>query len=197
VMCQVADFGGPWIVSWWVVLPSALVAVAWSERDTPRHLVAPSTIVLATLACVAIYGAWRLHTINTIDGPRVIVIQTNISHLPGGAPSVERERSVELLLRQLEGLIGQSVDLAVLPEAALPPINLEARRELMKSPIGPFLDQTNERLLAIARKNHAALLVGGNAVTGWTTRGREHIGTEIRNSVYFFAPQSDASVERY
>ena len=33
VMCQVADLGGPWIVSFWVALPSALVAIWWMNRS--------------------------------------------------------------------------------------------------------------------------------------------------------------------
>jgi apolipoprotein N-acyltransferase len=39
--------------------------------------------------------------------------------------------------------------------------------------------------------------VGGNAVTGWTTQGKEHIGSEIRNSAYFFNPNVEPPLARY
>lgn len=196
-MCQVADFGGPWIVSWWVALPSAWLAIAWFERTAPRRLIMPAALVAAILACVAGYGIWRLQSTTALDGPRIMVIQTNFPHLPGGAPSIDRQRSVDLLLRQIESSISGQPDLVVLPEASLPPINDEARRELAKSPIGPFLYETHNRLLAIASKHQTSLLVGGSAVTGWSTHGKEHIGSEIRNSVYFFDPRPDVPVRRY
>jgi apolipoprotein N-acyltransferase len=197
-MCQVADFGGPWIVSFWLVLPSAWLATVWFERESPRSLVMPGTLVVAILACVAIYGVWRLQTTTAIEGPQVIVIQSNVPHLPGGAPSVDRQESVADLLEQIEASLSeQPADLVVLPEAALPPINDEARRELAQSPISPFLEQTHDRLLTLARGHNAALLVGGSAVTGWTTSGREHVGSEIRNSVYFIDPQPNIAVGRY
>jgi apolipoprotein N-acyltransferase len=49
----------------------------------------------------------------------------------------------------------------------------------------------------MARTPDVAILAGGSAVTGWTTRGREHIGSEIRNSAYYFDPRSADSVGRY
>jgi apolipoprotein N-acyltransferase len=52
-------------------------------------------------------------------------------------------------------------------------------------------------LLQIARQNNTTLLVGGNSVTGWTVQGKEHIGSEIRNSAYFINPNVEPPLARY
>jgi apolipoprotein N-acyltransferase len=87
--------------------------------------------------------------------------------------------------------------LVILPENEFPPLNDEARAALSRSPVGPFLEGTYQKLLTIAHTHHAALLVGGSAVTGWRTQGSEHVGSEIHNSVYFFDPQAEPAVSRY
>jgi apolipoprotein N-acyltransferase len=198
LMCQVADIGGPWIVSFWVALVNGAVATIWLHRREPQSWRAPTIGVIATLAAVAGYGAWRLYSTTTSSGPRVAVLQSNFRHVPGGAPTVSREEAVEFFITELQNrLAGQPADLVVLPEAALPPINDEARRELARSQMGPFLDDTYRRLTQIAKDQHTTLLAGGNAVTGWTTRGSEHIGTEIRNSAYVIDPQAEPPLMRY
>jgi apolipoprotein N-acyltransferase len=198
VMCQVADIGGPWIVSFWVALVNGLVATVWIEKREPRNLRIPSAIVAATIALVALYGVARMQSTATTAGPRIMVFQSNFPHLPGGAPTVGREAAVEYYLTELEkALTRESADLVVLPESAFPPINDEARRELAKSPVGPFLESTHRRLLEITLRHRTALLVGGTAVTGWATRDRGRTGSEIRNSAYFIDPVSNVAVSRY
>jgi apolipoprotein N-acyltransferase len=198
VMCQVVDIGGPWIVSFFVVLPSALIAVWWFNRDARSSVWFTTATVAASIVMVALYGVWRLETTETRPGPRVMVIQSNFPHLPGGAATVDRQAAVDFYLDELErSLASQPADLAILPEAAFPPLNDEARGELARAPIGPFLESTYKRLQDIARDKSTALLLGGNAVTGWSTRGTEHIGSEIRNSVYFFEPTGREPVARY
>src|SRR5262249_29896283 len=134
----------------------------------------------------------------TTPGPQVMLIQSNFRHLPGGAPTVDRQQAADYFIAELERrLAEQSANLVVLPEAAFPPLNDEARRELARSPIGPSLETNYQRLMKIAADHHTALLLGGNAVTGWTTQGTEHVGSEIRNSAYFFAPQTKQPLSRY
>lgn len=198
VMCQVADLGGPWIVSFWVALPSAFVALWWLNRSEQTNWWSASLAVAAIVAVVAAYGAWRLETARTTAGPRAMVIQSNFPHLPGGAPTVDRRAVVEYFLVVMpEVLRKHPADLVMLPEAEFPPLNDEARVELAQTDIGLFVERTYQRLLSIAKENHTALLVGGNAVTGWSTRGSEHVGSEIRNSAFFFDPQAQPVVTRY
>jgi apolipoprotein N-acyltransferase len=198
LMCQVADIGGPWIVSFWVMLTNALFATIWLGRNSPANWRASAVSVAIALVAVATYGGWRLQSTKLSPGPRVMVIQSNFRHLPGGAPTIDREHSVDFFIAELKkDLAEQPVDMVVLPEAAFPPLNDEARRELVRSPVGPFLESTFQRLVQVAKDYHSTLLLGGSAVTGWSTRGSEHIGSEIRNSAYFVDPQAAESVKRY
>ena len=197
LMCQVADIGGPWIVSFWVMLANALFATRWLDRKSPANWRAVAAVAV-TLLIVAIYGGWRLQSTQLSPGPRVMVIQSNFRHLPGGAPTVDREHAVDFFLAELKkNLADQRVDMVVLPENSFPPLNEEARRELVRSPVGPFLESTYERLVQVAKEHHSTLLLGGSAVTGWSSHGTEHIGSEIRNSAYFLDPQAAEPVKRY
>lgn len=197
-MCQVADLGGPWIVSFWVALVNALAAISWTMRARPRALSGAGTAVTAVLTLTAAYGAWRLATTPTSPGPRVMVLQSNFATLPGGGATVSPEELVRFSLDELRRRLSQEpVDLAVVPEASFPPINEEARRNLAPSAVGPFLQSSHDALVAISQEFHVALLVGGNAVTGWNSKGKARVGSEIRNSAYFYNPSANAVVERY
>jgi len=72
----------------------------------------------------------------------------------------------------------------------------EARTELARSPVGTLLSSYYSRLQSIANRYDSALLVGGAAVTAWSTTGSRHIGSEIRNSAYLFIPNSN-ELKRY
>lgn len=197
-MCQVADMGGPWIVSFWVVLPNALAAVAILQWHQPRKLVVPCVVVATMLIAVAVYGSMRLVSAKTVPGPRIMVVQSNFPHLPGGAPTIERQQAADFYISQLErSLEEHQVDLVMMPEAAFPPINEEARRELARTPVGSFLEETHRQLISISERYHTALLLGGAAVTGWKSVDGERIGAEIRNSAYFIDASAGSSVQRY
>ncbi len=198
LMCQVADFGGPYAVSFWLLLTNALIAAIWLGRRSQANWRGSAAIVAMTLVAVAIYGTWRIYSTAPLPGPCVMVVQSNFRHLPDGAPTVDPKQAVDYFITALtKNLAEQPADMVVLPEAALPPINDEARRELARSPVGPFLESTYRQLMQIAKDHHTTLLVGGTAVTGWNMRGSEHIGSEIRNSAYFFDPSADPPVVRY
>jgi apolipoprotein N-acyltransferase len=198
VACQIADLGGPWIVSFWVVLPSALLALYWLNRNSAVWWSPALATVVAVLVFVFAYGIYRFATEETAPGPRVMVVQSNFPTLPGGTPTVEMPQAVAYFLAELEkNLAAEEVDLVLLPEAQFPPLNDEARAELAQAPVGPLLEETYQKLFAIAREHKTSLLIGGNAVTGWSTHGKEHVGSEIRNSAYFFDPGAIPPVVRY
>jgi apolipoprotein N-acyltransferase len=198
LMCQVADLGGPSIISFWVMLINALIASIWLYRNGLRDLGPAVALVLAVLLLTFAYGGIRLATTNTTPGPRAMMLQSNFRHLRGGAPTATPQDVVQFFLTELENkLVGQHMDLVVLPEAAFPPINEEARTELARAAVGPFLGTTNTRLTTIAARLNTSLLVGGNAVTGWTTDGSSRVGSEIRNAAYYFPAESPDDVRRY
>jgi apolipoprotein N-acyltransferase len=126
-----------------------------------------------------------------------MLVQSNHPHVRGGDSTTTPEKAAEYFLTEIEAQLRQQhADLVILPENEFPPLNDEARAALANSPVGPALDNTYQRLIAITHRYGTALLVGGAAVTGWTTAGKEHIGSEIRNSAYFFDPMTNG-VGRY
>jgi apolipoprotein N-acyltransferase len=197
-LCQVADLGGPWIVSFWVSLPNALVAIWWLHRPTRAPMLGAGLVTAAVILFVATYGFWRLATTHTKPGPVVMVLQSNFRHLPGGAATIEPPQLVEHFLVELrKRLADHPADLVVLPESVLPPVNDEARAELARSPVGPFLEHARTSLLEISAMHRTAILVGGTAVTGWSVQGTEHLGSEIRNCAYLFDASAEPAVSRY
>jgi apolipoprotein N-acyltransferase len=197
VMCQIADFAGVWGITFWVLLVNALVATAWFHRNDARYLRVPGITIAAALLMIAVYGIWRISETPEQPGPRIMLLQSNHPHIRGGASTATPDVAAKFFLSELESRLAQErVDLVILPENEFPPLNAEARTELARSTVGPILEQTYQRLKAVAREHAASILVGGAAVTGWKIEGKEHIGTEIRNSAYFFAPEGEA-VARY
>jgi apolipoprotein N-acyltransferase len=198
LMCQVADLGGPWMVSFWVMLPNALIATIWMERAQTRAWRLPVAAVAGALVLVAIYGGWRIATTSTTIGPRVMVVQSDVRYLSGGVPAVDHQTSVPHLLDVLRKAVpAKQADLIVLPEGAFPPLNAEARRELARSPIGPSVERAYEELSQLSKEHETALLIGANAVTDWRTENGAHFGSEIRNSAYFFDPRGAELLSRY
>lgn len=197
VMCQLADFAGVWGCSFWVMLVNALVATAWLHRRDAGCLRVPCVAVAIMLFVIAVYGTWRLRTTPERAGPQIMLIQSNHPHVRGGASTTTPEEAVAFFLRELETHLAQNhADLVILPENEFPPLNDEARAALAPSPVGPLLEDHYRRLASIASQFDTALLVGGAAVTGWSTQSRQHTGSEIRNSAYFFAPAGEP-VRRY
>jgi apolipoprotein N-acyltransferase len=196
VICQIADLSGIWGISFLVVLVNALLATAWLVDFNTKRLLLPSSAVALVLLAVAAYGIWRLNSTPERPGPRIMLVQSNHPHLPGGASTTTPEKAAEYFLDEIEKQLAlEPADLVILPENEFPPLNDEARAVLRPSPVGPALESFYQRLIAIARKHNATLLVGGAAVTDWRTVGKEHIGS-VRNSAYFFTPSSQP-VGRY
>ncbi len=84
-MCQVADVGGPWIVSFWVALVNAQAALVWIMPGERRRLWAAGGATCAVLLLTAAYGAWRIASTPSMSGPRVMVVQSNfVTHRGGG-----------------------------------------------------------------------------------------------------------------
>ena len=188
-MCQIADIAGLWAVSFIVVLTNALLATACLTRFEAKQLRQPTAFVAIVLVVAAAYGTWRLTTTPQRVGPLVMLIQSNHPHIRGGSSMTTPGDAAKFFLSQLEHqLADEHADLIILPENEFPPLNDEARTNLAQSPIGQQLELAHRTLTELARKHNTSILVGGAAVTGWTSVGKEHIGSEIRNSAYLFSP---------
>jgi apolipoprotein N-acyltransferase len=197
LMCQVADLGGVWLISFWLALTNALVAIVWLDRHERKQWRIAGVAVACVLGVTALYGMWRLHSSPLMSGPRVMVIQSNFPHSARGTPTAYRKLSVAYFLKAMRSVLATNkADLVVLPEAEFPALNDEARRETVGAE-GQFLADTYQQLLAISRDYHTALVVGAIAITNWTTQGNERVGLEKRNCVYFIDSKAAPIVSRY
>lgn len=198
LMCQVADLGGPWIVSYWIVLLNTMAAMGWLYGTRHRSFAIGAATAVGILLVVAFYGMWRIHSTPTLPGLRATAIQSNSPHLRGGVRTVSEEDGAKFLLELTEkAMSAEATDLVVLPEAGFPPINEEARNELQRAPVGAFLERAYQTLRELATDHEATLVVGGNAVIDWQTESGARVGTNICNSAYVIPPDSYAPALRY
>jgi apolipoprotein N-acyltransferase len=212
-MCQIADALGVYGVSFWVIAINALIAISihvW--RDHPENGAGPCrsgrtalrnaiAMFAAMLVLIALYGFWRMHQANVLSpGPRVMVVQSNIAYARGGVPSAQREEIVErhlILTQKAFTLSPIPPDLIVFPEAMMPPLNPEARRELHRAAVGPFLERTHQRLESFATSTRGGLITGGYYVGGWKTLGKARVGDDRRNAAFFYTADGAQSASRY
>src|SRR4029453_16614006 len=82
-------------------------------------------------------------------------------------------------------------------EAMMPPLNPEARDELRRAPVGPFVLQTHEHLGAIATQTGGAIVTGGYYVGGWNQVGRARVADDRRNSAFYYPRDGGQSALRY
>ena len=201
VLCQVADFAGVPGVSFVVVLVNAMAALAMVHRRDLRRLAPAGALTAAVLAGAAGYGAFRLGQQTTSPGPRVMLVQSNHAHAPGGARRVTPEDSARWHLAATRAAAAaapygnEAVDLVVWSEAAVPPVNDEAMRHLARAPIGQVMREVRDGIAGLTRSLDAGLLAGGFYVGGWTTAGATHEAGDVRNAVYFF--DRGGSLRRY
>lgn len=137
-LLQLADLTGTWGVSFLLLLVNGVLADAWSAADARfadaawrlRLPVIPAAVTAVLLLAAHGYGAFRLWQTEAEDGPRVMVLQTNIPQ------SIKEEVYKDLkdpaecftddVERTLEAAGRDKPDLIVWPETSCPaPLNPE------------------------------------------------------------------------
>jgi apolipoprotein N-acyltransferase len=118
---QLAEVGGPLILSAWVGAVNAGFAQAWLERGRgARDVLKAASPALAVLSLVTVAGHWRITTVEArasrADAARIGVIQGDLGplrHERRDPVKVYRERSLQLLATE------PKLDLLVWPETAV------------------------------------------------------------------------------
>src|SRR4051812_13910783 len=93
LMCQIADFGGVYAVTFWVVLVNALVFVIITQKRNRRAVPAVLLVALASLVN-GIYGVQRLYGEKPRGGPTVVVVQPNYKQSNSGEKGAPLEEIV-------------------------------------------------------------------------------------------------------
>lgn len=148
IAAQLADVSGVRGVSFWIALINGLIADAWLLRAYRRAIFTRAAGVVAAVALVLGYGAWRLATIQLEPVAPVAVVQPNIPQEEKWQVE-NRERIVGILssLTRQEIAKHDGARLILWPEAALPDF-------LVRHP--DWVDTVR----TLARAGHVPLLFG-------------------------------------
>ncbi len=225
-LCQVADLAGVFGISFWVAQINALVFLLVvrargmhlrSDKETSpdrkrtdtsetharrgwqlRAFAPAGAVTTGLLLAMLGYGLFRMHEDAGRPGPRIMLVQSNHLHLRGGLPTVPWEEAVDALLTATrEGLGADTADLVVWPEAAIPPLNEEARQALRTTSAGRFMARTHESLATLSAEAGCSIVVGAKYVGSWQQEGTARVGRVICNSVYLYTPDGGQSADRY
>jgi apolipoprotein N-acyltransferase len=184
--CQVADFGGEFAVTFWVVAVNTLLFLAIVHRRQIRVIAPAATMVLAMLAGVYGYGKWRLSETQTAvsAGPTVMVVQSNFPHQRGGARTVTFEEQIKFHFETSEAALrdAKSVELVAWSETVLPAMNPEAVRRSNNPDLATRLHQ---RLIDFTREHNTSLVFGAYALLNFPKDPAE---ADVRTSAYFYSP---------
>jgi apolipoprotein N-acyltransferase len=205
MMCQVADFGSAYAISFWVVMVNALVFGTIVRRERLASLVPAGSAVVIVLVAVGAYGAYRLNQTHRVisPGPVVLVIQPNYPQDNSGEKGAARDEIVRFHLKTTRDALrelgdrGTRVDLIAWSETMMPPLNASARHALAGTERGPFLETTLDQLARLATESGAALIAGGEYADRWRQRDEYIVASDRRNSAYFFEPGGGMSEDRY
>jgi apolipoprotein N-acyltransferase len=206
-MCQIADLGGAYAVSFWVVAVNALLAMIWLNRG--KNILPAAITVASLLLAIALYGVYRLHETPSMlsPGPVVAVIQSNDPQSNSGEKSSSIADRLKFHIDHSQAALGQNngnVDLLVWSETMFPDLNSEARVILQQVPA----DQTDLRaplvaydtISTFARGHHLPILTGGLYEADWQDRDGYMIAADRRNSTFLFnadGRMDDSSDGRY
>jgi apolipoprotein N-acyltransferase len=119
-LAQVADISGVRGVSFWIAAMAGLLTDAWLGRSQPKVVPVRLAAVCLLAALVAVYGRWRLGSIQMRSVAPVAIVQPNI-------PQEEKwqEENQNRIVTMLASLTRESMGsgaprLVVWPEVALP-----------------------------------------------------------------------------
>ncbi|MDQ2889072.1 MAG: apolipoprotein N-acyltransferase [Gemmatimonadota bacterium] len=198
LLAQVADLSGVRGVSFFIGAVNGLLADAWLYRARPRAALLRTAGALAVIGAVALYGAWRMETIQLNPLARIAVVQPDIpeeAKLTTSDPTLH----VAKLVAMTRAEIGRSSpDLVVWPEAALDRFlwqypnwadSLRSAVSLHPTPmIVGFMDSGNPLNVPFAYYN-AALLTDPAGNVSAQAPYRKHYLVPIVERVPFLNPE--------
>ncbi|CAN5449128.1 apolipoprotein N-acyltransferase [soil metagenome] len=203
-MCQIADIGGVFAVSFWVMCVNALITVAAcdiadqkrkiTELATPQAVraslrkIASSLFMTITLIAIVLgYGWFRIAQTQTTPGPRVMVVQPNFPHERGGERTVSWDDQTTYHLAETEKALAneRDIDLVVWSETVLPPMNPEGRAR-SKNP--RWHHGIHDDLLTLVRAHSTSIILGAYALVSFE---KEEADADIRNSTYLYSAFRD------
>ena len=122
-MIQIADLGGVFLLSWFMMFVASMLVVLWLHRSVWRKSIKVFIVLAGTLVCLFLYGEWRLDTLKVIqqedhpDAIRVAIVHGNIEQQLKWDPAHQDETVSDYLA--LTRSLPRGLDLVVWPETAM------------------------------------------------------------------------------
>lgn len=205
-VCQVADVGGVYAVSFWAMAVNAWMTLFLLARLDVRPVRVAAWCVGGLTAVVVGYGLLRLSQHPTVAGPRVLVVQPNYPQSNSGEKGAELTDIVAFHVNATEGALraDPGVNLVVWSETMMPPLNPEAAEfvETLANPAwqrdAHFWRDSDARLASLAKRYNTGLLVGGMYQSDWGFKtvglDRFAVPRDRRNAAYFYLPAGKSPV---
>lgn len=214
-LCQIADLTSVYGVTFFLLLPNAILALYLLRKTRPSPSkptdssvgpsLLPSLIATASLFLLLLaYGLFRLNQSTATPGPLVMVVQPNFPQSNTGSKGAD---SVDFVRFHLDATLAaldaarsrnQLPDLVVWSETTMPPLNATYQQNMAsRNPdYGAFLLAVRERLSRMAAEYRIHLLVGsGDNIPA--TKPDGSAGWSHRNSSQLFTPNGQLSTLRY
>jgi len=188
-VCQIADLGGVYLVSFWAALLNAFFAMFFLARLNIRPVAIAGAGVLVATAAVVGYGFFRLSQPVNGAGPKVLVVQPNYLQDNSGDKGAKPGEIIKFHVDQTIAALAHdpSIDLVVWSETMMPPLNKGAR-DYFGSLGYSMLEDVHRVLAQIAQNRNVAILAGGAFEDKLRPKGRGDVADDRRNSAYFYTP---------
>ncbi|HEY8751662.1 MAG TPA: apolipoprotein N-acyltransferase [Tepidisphaeraceae bacterium] len=189
-VCQIADLGGVYLVSFWAALLNAFFAMFFLARLNIRPVAIAGAGVLVATAAVVGYGFFRLSQPVNGAGPKVLVVQPNYLQDNSGDKGAKPGEIIKFHVDQTIAALAHdpSIDLVVWSETMMPPLNKGAR-DYFGSLGYSMLEDVHRVLAQIAQNRNVAILAGGAFEDKLRPKGRGDVADDRRNSAYFYTPR--------
>jgi apolipoprotein N-acyltransferase len=194
LMCQIADIGGVYAVTFWVAALNFAVFWMITQRRLNIPLVAATAVLLLAIGT---YGGIRMSTEPARPGPVVVVIQPNYKQSNSGEKGASQEEIIRFHLETTKAALaecekrGIKVDLVAWSETMMPAINPEVRR-VAQDRAG--LQRIFDDITSLALENRIGVIFGGMYANEWNEQG---FPTDRRNSAYLIERSGLLSSTRY
>ncbi len=162
-LCQIADITGVEGITFVIVLANAWIAMWILRGFRLRGLVSAGISIVAIVAGMWCYGAYRFSHEQLTPGPTVMVVQPNYPQSNTGAKGATLEDRIDFHLRKTFEADPKknNVDLVVWSETMMPSMNRYALDRLRNTDYGQLLRETISGIGQLCQAMHVAILTGG------------------------------------
>ena len=204
LFCQVADIGGVYAITFWVVAVNAAVYYCIHREIWRWWAVGTVAILLVGIGGYGLFRQGQTARITT-PGPRIMVVQPNFPQDNGNKGASEAEMVNFHLKATADGIkkLGR-IDLACWSETMMPPLNDEFLSALSSAKEPGEADSPRDRYRGVvdhihqlASENLTNIIAGGLYYGGLDFKDGKGAFTDRRNTAYLFRTDGSMDDDHY